>query len=107
MDAYHDLGLVYWRMARLKEAQAIWQRCIAMAEHLNAHHLLMHSVGAMVLIYLANGELDKGLSHVERHLALATQIWRAPQPPQALLRAVESRRDGADGEGIAQNIGGG
>ncbi len=78
-----NLGIVYWSMARLSEAEAAIRSSLQMAESLNARWRMMNEIGNLCAICLSQGKLEKGLQYTERHLVLALEADDAAEIDRA------------------------
>ncbi|HFQ93047.1 MAG TPA: tetratricopeptide repeat protein [Anaerolineae bacterium] len=82
-SARGNLGIVYWSMARLNEAEeAIWQSLRA-AEAFNARWRVANEMGNLCAISLHQGRLQRALRFTERHLQLAQAVDDAAEIDRA------------------------
>lgn len=68
-----NLGLVYWSMARLKEAEEAIRESLHLAETLNARWRMMNEMGNLCAVSFSRGAMTDALYYTKRHLALAQE----------------------------------
>lgn len=68
-----NLGIVYWSMARLDEAEAAIRQSLALAEAFNARWRMMNEMGNLCAISFSRGTLAQALQYTERHFKLAVE----------------------------------
>ncbi|MCB8926664.1 MAG: tetratricopeptide repeat protein [Ardenticatenaceae bacterium] len=68
-----NLGIVYWSMARLGEAETAIRDSLQLAETFHARLRIMNEMGNLCAISFSRGKLVQALSFTERHLALAQE----------------------------------
>ena len=66
-----NLGLVYWSMGELKQAETSLQSSIAFYRKSGADQLITHDIGNMGLVHFARGHLQKALDTTREHIAHA------------------------------------
>ncbi len=69
-----NLGLVYWSMGELKQAETSLQSSIAFYRKTGAQQLITHDIGNMGLVHFARGHLQKALDTTREHIAHAKKI---------------------------------
>ncbi len=79
-----NLGLVYWSMARLDEAEAAIRDSLHLAETFNARWRMMNEMGNLCAISFSRGKLSQALHYTERHLKLALEADDAAEINRAL-----------------------
>ncbi len=68
-----NLGLVYWSISELDNAEQSLLRSVKTTEQLNARWRLTVDVGNLGLVYLSRGQLDQALRYIQRQISLAEQ----------------------------------
>lgn len=82
-SARGNLGIVYWSMSRLDEAEeAVWQS-LHTAETFHARWRVMNELGNLCAISQHQGRLQRALKFTERHLQLARQVDDAAEIDRA------------------------
>lgn len=69
-----NLGLAYWSLGQLKEAEDCKQSAIAIARSTRASWRLTRQVGDLALIYLFQGRLDRALECLEDQFRMASRL---------------------------------
>lgn len=78
-----NLGIVYWSMSRLNDAEEAIRESLQMAETFNARWRMMNEMGNLCAISFSRGTLAQALNYTERHLALAQEADDAAEIDRA------------------------
>ncbi len=69
-----DLGLVYWTMGELNQAETALERSMKVYRDSGSDLLLIPDIGNLGLVYFARGDLEEALRLTELHIEQANQL---------------------------------
>lgn len=81
-----NLGLYYWAIGELKQAEKILLSCIRMAEQSRIYYRQIYDIGNLALVFLSQGRIQDALVMSERHLDLA----KDHSSPAEKMRALDN-----------------